>query len=223
MLFWLIEFFLFCIYIYLFLISPKEVYYYNSSPKVNFINQNIAYVDDFIFFLSYLCCAVASLFVFFKKINKLLFYVVYYIHFIVISLIFLFEFNSFFFSIISLTQTQINQTPVFSKSISLSNGNFFFFYNNNHIDEAEVARTYTYYIAIITILKFWHIMFIFILNVLISSSLLYKQNISFDSISIVMQNTLYVFCFYCIYTIYIFFDLISITVNSPYRTHLPSY
>lgn len=197
MLFWLIEFFLFAIYIYLYFISPSEGYYFYSSSNSNFIqNQFLAY-DGSIYFLIVILCIISNAGLFcIKNNNNIIFFYIWYIIFIIYSYILFYEFykamsSLFLINRICFTENLLKQNSFYftkdTNTISL--------HSNLVSDDVILYRIFTYFNIITIFLKFWHIFFIYSVYILTTISFLKKNLPSFDSVSIICQNNIYVFLF----------------------------
>jgi len=76
MLFWLIEFFLFFIFIYLTLFSPAENYYVQMSNTTNIIQFNFCFYDYYCYMMIAMACLLSQIsLILVKNNNKLIFIV----------------------------------------------------------------------------------------------------------------------------------------------------
>ena len=85
------------------------------------------------------------------------------------------------------------------------------------IDEfSTVYRTEVYYNCVIALLKFWHILFIYAIFLYASISLFYKNSISFDVISLIHQNTIYMYMFSTIFYLFFFKNIFIFYFSNPF-------
>ena len=193
MLFWIIEGFLFLIFIYLYLIAPQEVRFFVDSVK-----QGDAYIfcekslfRNTIFYL--VLCYTFYLVLYWKKYNININVCLIFQFFIYLVL----YFDELWYFICTL----INYSQKKNTNIFLWNNQYSF--NNlatlNTVDLLDNfiinKRTENYFIGLICFLKYWHVVLILIGYVFLLYNKFTKKQISFCLISSNFQNTLYLYVF----------------------------
>lgn len=186
MLFWLIEIFLFGIYLFLICNAPEESYYMLDQSKINknlLINMN-----DFFYkmlFLLYINLMVYCLLLLTKTSNKKLFLLIFYwchilIYFEAFQLIY---YNNYFY-------------------------NYIYIYDNEEMvwqfeSDYLKSRTYYYYLYIFILLKYWHIFFIYFYLIIYLNYLFIFNYNSYNWLSVFYQNFFFIYIFNIIY-LYLF-------------------
>lgn len=180
-LFWLIELFLFFIYSYLLVNSTNELWVMDmtvlNNYGVNFTQNFIINIILWFFFLN--ISAFCLLYNNFS--NSKLIFIIYFLlvlYFFNKEIYPLYYFNSFFFN-----YCYIND--MYDDSWNLES-------------LAYYSRSIFYYVYIVLILKFWHIIFIniFFLFFLNSSNKINNLTISSNNLSFLYQNILFLFLFF---------------------------
>lgn len=186
MLFWLIEIFLFSIYLFLICNNPEETLYmldFNKLNKTFFISCIDFFYKLFIMLYCLIILYVSLILIkFSEKINFLiLFVILYFLLYLEINQ--LFFFNTFFFNYVYIYDIE----------------------DKSWASEFDVLknRIYYYYIYIFILLKYWHILYIYIYFIL-WYWYVYNFNMqSYNWISAFYQNYMFIYLFNLIY-IYIF-------------------
>lgn len=190
-LFWSIEIFLFCIYLFLICNNPEETFYvldFNKLNKTYLVNfYDFLYKSLFFVYISsvlypfLLVCKVSK--------KKKFFFLFFWFHFLIYveisQIIFI---NNYFFSY---TYVYDSEDKIWSQE-----------------NEALKSRTFFYYIFIIVLLKYWHIFFIYYYLILSYWYLSFTNFISFNWVSSLYQNFFYMYIFNFIY-LYLFFKKFS--------------
>lgn len=193
MLFWIIEGFLFFIFIYLILISPEETYIFiNNNEKFNFyldydFLKNVIIILTLIYFNYYLKYNIKNNT---RVVSTLLCLLYIFSLYIIIEF---FKFFNNFFSIININTLNniLNHSyNIFIPYTSYSNTNYVLNCTTNIKN-----RTVKFYIFLIIFLKFWHILYVFLLYYLFCTNALLKNKGSFDISSYNYQSIIYLFFF----------------------------
>lgn len=223
MLFWVIEGFLFFIFIYLWLITPQETSFF-MDPYVQ--NNFFFFIrKEFIIYVIPLLLAIKSWFFlsFFKRKNSISIYIASVV--IVISSIYLLLIE--FFKLLQIFNFLYSMDVIFLDSVVFDKKGGFFIDNNQFkfvygsdasaVDNISIlsggihgssrdvscSRTSVFYFNLIFLLKFWHFAFILTLSLLSIQKLLNNGTLSMDSISFNLQNYIYLLFFF--YLNFIFF------------------
>ena len=180
-LFWIIEIFLFLIYLFLVSITPEENFYTLDSNRLN-----RRYILD--------------LYEFFNKMSYIIIFI-FYINFY----LFFFRFSSkqslFILFILFLNYLLLE----FIQMYYLLNFVYDFFYKYDENDyfwsyewEGLKTRTQNHFVVLLSILKFWHTFYIYI-YLYIYIWYKFNKNNSYNWISTLLQNFFYIFLFNIIF------------------------
>lgn len=179
-LFWLIEFFLFSIYLYLFLISPQEVMYMHDNLSATFsylFNLTNFFNNLLILLLIILVSNVLLLFIKFDSLK--------YLILVIIFSLLIFALQNDFFQYFAVTQFYNNINWVFDFSSNLWQLEF----------STIKTRTIIHYFYLLIFLKFWHTIFIVGFFIFFYNIFLHLGYLSFGIFSGNMQNFFFLFFF----------------------------
>lgn len=209
--FWLIEFFLFFLFTYLTLIAPNESIISLDELKNFFVFRG----SIFFFYISMLCIVFvfqSNVILMNKKHSlrkKFIHFLMFLSFFVLVILIYL-EFLKFFYIVNHFKYKKISIDWFFNdlrkkrysriKKMKLSKL-IFFSKKNSYVFK---NRTQNFFIYLLVILKFWHVMFVFLLYLFLINK--YKNDgiLSYDLLSVNYQNVIYLL-FFNFYFFLIFF------------------
>ena len=186
MLFWLIEIFLFCVYLFLICNNPEETFY--------FLDFNKFYKN---FYISLIELLVKTIY---------LVYIIYYCYLLIIiskvaskNYFYLFIGLIYFYLYIELNQLFYINNLFY---------NYIYTYDfDDNIWGAEIdiikLRVYYYYIYLFAVLKYWHILYIYIYLIIYYWYYYVFQWFSYNWLSVFYQNFLFLYLFNYLY-LYVF-------------------
>lgn len=224
MLFWVIEFFLFSIFLYLLFISPEEPYYTYSSTKSNYTQLDPILSGDILFVCAIILSSISSISVFFIKYgNAQANPVIYFILFFIFTWLFIKEFFRFldcfyFISKLSLVSCvsfvnygylSVVYEGDYANAAILNESAFM-------LDALFAHKTKSYFAFILCFLKFWHIVFIYAIFIISLVPYITSGIISFDSAAILCQNFIYVVLFSTLPYITYSVSFFSVIFSKPY-------
>ena len=243
-LFWVIEGFLFLIFLYLWLISPQE-----TSVFLDPYNQNNFYFSikkEFFNYLVPLISLILSwyLLLFFKKKSN-----ISYLLLIILLL------TSYLFTVEFLKFIQVLNFLSGSKTVylggSTANGSITellplyvdsyielsdrlpnlkcntvpsdIYVSSTNLKSVLVKRTETFYLNIVIFLKFWHLVLITLLALLTIQKSLLDMTLSMDLVSSNMQNYIYVLFFFFLNFLFLFKKYVYIYFKYVYFWFFENY
>lgn len=179
-LFWLLEFFLFSIYLYLFLIAPQEVMYMhdNISATFSYFFNLGGFFKNLLTLLFILL--IGNLFLLFTKFNNVKYFLL-----LLLFVLLLFTLHSDFFQYFSITQFYNNLNWVFDFSSNLW-----------QLELSTIkTRTIIHYFYLLIFLKFWHTIFIIGFFIFFFNIFLHTEQFSLGTFGGNFQNFLFLFFF----------------------------
>lgn len=218
MLFWIIEFFLFIIFVYIYFICPSETYYMYSSSSNNAVSFGLGTVNLNVYTATVLLCVLSNVSLFFRKFSVCLFHIVWLLLFYIHSYLVLSEFSRFRESIVIITNIWFGNGLESSFVYSISGDGLRTFYSCGYLPDMCVYRSCTYINVVISIIKFWHVAFIYVIFYFISYSLASVNLISNSNASINLQNSFYLFIFTSLPYVYEFGRFVKLFFTLPYGT-----
>lgn len=193
-----------------------------SSGTNNMVSPNLTTYNNHLYSLITLSCIVSNIVIFFRKFNTTVVYALWLVILYVYSSITIYEFFKLRDSIIVMVNLDVSNIELFTNNYFLNDG-FGSITNldlNSLSDNSESYRTSTYINIIISILKFWHIVFIYTIFLFTSIQFINTNLISYDSLSLNAQNANYLFIFSSLYYVFILGSVVSILFENPYQTNL---
>lgn len=187
MLFWSIEIFLFCVYLFLICNSPEETFNVLDFSKFN--KSYIAYLSETLYKNLYLIYINTGLYIYLLniKFSKKKFFILFFVWFHV------------------LFYTELTQIMYYNNYL----WNYCYVYDceekvwSQQYDYLK-SRVYYYYIFVFILLKFWHIFFIYYYMIITYWSMSTFSNNSYNWISSLYQNFFYIYLFNFIF-LYVYF------------------
>jgi len=180
-LFWLIEVFLFFIYVFLIMNTPEENFYMLDSNRLN--RSYLSELKDFfvkLIILFYFTIYLVFLLFFIKFSNKIKFIYL----FIVLWFYLYSEFNQMYY----LCNFFYNYTFIFDSDDKLWQFEW----------DVLKSRTQNYYVYILVLLKFWHTLYIYI-YVIIFIWFSLNNVVSYNWLSALIQNFFFLYLFNLIF------------------------
>lgn len=227
--FWIIEFFLFFIFIYLTLIAPSEPIAPNDYRRVLVLPEYSIYVVFIILFGSYFTIITFDRILLFKnsfQIRKIFIALLICFFFMLLSLIYE---GLKFYNTLSYFKYKVLYEKVTKSGLKLNNKGIILhlFSEKKHKSLIIKMRTQFHFILLISLLKFWHVLFIFLMLFTTTLKIWNNKDISYDLISFNIQNQLYSLIFtYLIFLLYlkkkfmfIFLVIKSCYNQTPYYYH----
>lgn len=192
-LFWLIEFFLFIFFFYILLTHFKESNYFLDWKTLMFFNYSIS-----CFFFNQLFLIIGMIIInyfilyFFKFKNNYV-SILFLILNVLLLMFFYNEFLKFIYVVNYYYYFYKSKKLLIKKTVTFSFKNDFLLLK---------TRTNNHYLNLIILIKFWHIVFIYLFYIFVVNSHLSK-NLSYDNISSNLQNFIFLLVFHI--TLYVFF------------------
>ena len=233
-LFWAIEGFLFSIVIFLFIISPQEssifIDSYNQTPCFWYLKKEFSYCG---LLLLLLLSSYKLLFIYKKEgsLSNRGSYILLATFLLLCNLMVteLFKFTEAVSSLETrhsvhlIDSNKILNTSTVCAYSSLEGISSSYGLNTETIQGRLIRRTDTFYIALISVLKFWHLGFIISLNSLLTFKALKKEVLSQDVIATSYTNVVYVFAFFLTGFILFFKKYFYFFLKWPYFWFFESY
>lgn len=192
-LFWSLEIFLFAIVLYLLIFHYSEsAYFFDWSILME---TYFAYSS---FFLIQSCTVLLMLFLThslvysFKYGSTTVFFVTQYLTYSV----FLYYVYAEFFKMSAV----LGAADIISNSTNYNYKNIFYV-TSSYLDSSVRVRTLVHYTSLFVILKFWHIFFIYCYFIYFFNKFSKPDSISYDSLSSLLTNFLFLFYFNCTFFI----------------------
>jgi len=191
LIFWTIELFLFIIFLFISLIHYSESKYFLDWRYCYEIYSDNVINFFYIFTIIYLLLFMHILKIFFYKYNNMLFLNILFLAtlFLYINILNL-EFTKFFFMINYIYDDVLIFDFIISDSL---------------LNLTEKRRTMHFYLILLSLIKFWHVIFIFGMYIFsLRFFLIKKISISIDLISANIQNIIFLFIFHS-FSLFLFF------------------
>ncbi len=201
-LFWILEFFLFSIFIFLTCIHFGE-----SSLFLDWKFLYSIYFDNSSSFFFYLILiqllgVLNYYLIFFYKFNNFSIINIILLSMLLIFYIIIFyEFSKFFYVINTLSDSNL-----LVKTLHITTTKFQLF---DELENILKNRTVDFYICLFILLKFWHVLFILLHFFFLVRNYLYKNRLSVDLVSSNLQNCMYLYWFNLL-SMFLFFKNILI-------------
>lgn len=196
MLFWTVEFFLFFIFTYLTLISPAESNIVLDSTRLIFYRKDNFYFFSLqLIFLAFMTVVTNIIIYLNNSKQKIYINFLLLITFFTFFIFFYIELIKFYYSI-SFFKYKGKEKR---RSKFLKYKNLFLIYNIKNTSYINKMRTQNFFLLILNILKFWHIVFIYLFYLFNIAKVNKNTNISYDILSAIHYNYIYLmfFHFYC--------------------------
>jgi hypothetical protein len=186
--FWLLEFFVFFLFLALLLFHYSESTY--SLDLKNLLDKKILLnnFNFYVFFItSYIIYNLYLILFFIKVKNSTYINLVLYILNIFIFIFLLYEFTKFYYTV----NYYFN---FFKKTNTVVKKKYFnFIYKNGSV--FTKTRTIKQYTNLIILLKFWHVFFIIINYFFLINSVVFKKKITYNNISVLLTNFIILYIF----------------------------
>lgn len=202
-LFWVLEFFLFFVFIFVFFLAPSESL---------FLDQAVFVFCSTFYFYSFFFCLICCFFIFFffylaaffkSSSRRLFFLLLHFLALYVFFLLFYVEFSrflyilSFFNSRVSLSFLKQDAAPA-GGSFS---GNDLFWRMSSF---SKKKRTVVFFFSLLQLVKFWHVFFCFIFFLFYLFFFLSRGSSSFLVLALNIQNSIYLL-FFNLFCLFFFF------------------
>jgi len=209
--FWVLEFTLFFIYMFLLLISPSELPMHAINYKEIITSVNI--IKNSNYHIIFLLVLMLINIIYIKKKNNfhIISILVFIVNFMYLYIIY-FEFLKFYYvagwgahQTYSTVKMSINNFEYINLNTDIVNSNKNIYFKTpasvinswtEQISEKQWLRTFRHFIYILLILKFWHVFLIYLYFVFSTVKFIETNYWSFDTISSNYQNAIYLIWFY---------------------------